>query len=330
MSRGQKHYTVKRGSKVEVLSKEEIKERNLALVMEYKSATPKRRGEILSEYYHLNLRFVTYFPKFHGDYREEIINTFVTMLPEFFMRFDPTQGIDLNSYLAMFAKKNAVREFLYLITTVQHNRWFKDKNGKMALERPIVVSIDSNPEPRADDDDEDAYGDRLQGKYVFRDFLNSGSQDGAGTFLEGHHSYSRYFKGIQAVIVRDFESGLKWMEVFKRTGLSMDRFRAVMFGIMMQLQRLLKEDGRNVRFIGGAERSARAARERLKPRRPVGRRPSKNLSQDWRESGGLLEDGLEGDDSAESAFGGNEAQEDQGPVSMEGYGPEVDNEGEEA
>ena len=106
--RAPKKYLVKVGRECVFIDKDVLKEKNLALALEYKTADAARRGKILTEYFDLNRKFVNYFPQYHGDYREEIINTFFLSIPDYFMRFDPTKGMDLNSFLAKFAKKNAL------------------------------------------------------------------------------------------------------------------------------------------------------------------------------------------------------------------------------
>lgn len=255
----EKRYMVKRRNKQIFITKEELKALNLRLVAEFKTATPERRGAILSEYYDMNKPFVTYFPQFHGDYREEIINTFVTKIPDFFLAFDPARKIDVNSYLSMYCKKHAVREFLFLHTTVQYNKFVKDENGRQRVEKAQVISMDGMASPGGVIDDGDSALDGFLGDHVFDNFLN-GNDDAAETFLDGVRSYKHYFEGLPATIIQSFEDGLRWHEVMENSGLTTDRFLSTMAAIRMQLQRIFKREGRDVRFITKPERTERKKR----------------------------------------------------------------------
>ncbi len=268
----EKHYSVKRRNKTILITKDELKALNLRLVKEFKEATPERRSEILSEYYDMNKPFVTYFPMFHGDYREEIINTFVTKIPAFFLAFDPKRNIDVNSYLSMFCKKNAVREFLFLHTTVQYNKFVKDEHGHAKVEKAYVISMDHQNRSNGANGVGDEYDqmDKILGDHVYDEFLN-GNDDAAETFLHGVGSYKRYFSGLSAEIVEGFESGLRWEEVMEQSGLTTDHFLSTMAAIRMQLTRIMKKEGRDVRFIPKGERAEIRDRRKAKRREAVAR-----------------------------------------------------------
>lgn len=320
-----KKYLVKVRGKRLLMDKPAIKQRNLEIVMEFKGADKERRGELLSEYVEMNRSFVTYFPMFHGDYRDEIISTFVTMIPSFFEKFDPSKGAEINSYLAKFAKKNAVREFLYLLPTVMHNRWYRDESGRMVVEKAHCMSIDSlhDGSDAAESDVGDSGIDQLLGQYVFKDFLNSGG-DGASAFLDGSDSYSHHFTGMYAEIIKDFESGLRWTEVQKKHGLSSARFLTIMSGISMQLQRMLKDE-REIRVLNKRERAVRR-----QSRRKVQRRTSLDLHAGWEGAGGVWEAAMRHYADPEGDFGGAESPAREASIFMEDEGSSIDGDGEGA
>lgn len=328
MARRPKSYVVKSGKTRVKMNKETLKATNLSLVLEYKTADDVRKGRILSEYFDLNRSFVTYFPRFHGDYREEIINTFVCMLPDYFMRFDPTKATDINSYLAMYAKKNAVRDFLYLLPTVQHNRFYKDETGRTVVEKAQVQSMDSFGVPGGPSVDSEEMNpiDYILGQTVFKDFLNS-NRDPAEEFLDGVHSYSLHFSGEAAKVVKDFEDGLRWREVQEKNGISADRFLTLMLSIRMQLQRLLKGGGKNVRFITRTERSARDA---IGPKRGRAGRTGRPVYGNRGAKGRAWEEVQGNDGDITPDFGRIDDEENQSTFFMEGDGPEGWSEGEAA
>lgn len=259
LQRGKSSYVVKRRNKRFLIAKEDLKQRNIDLVVEYKTATPARQGEILNEYYELNRSFVNYFPNFYGSHRDEIINTFVSYWPEAFNLFDPSRDVDINSFLSMFYKKKAVREFLYLETTVQHNRFYKDENGKTVVEKAIMSSLDgfSNSHLSGEDGEQD-FQERAEQVFL-EDYYRQINADGDEAWSEGIGSYSHHFVGQARDIVRWFEEGLRWSEVLEKSGLTTDRFISLMVAIRLQIQRILKEEGKDVRFVTKAERSARRA-----------------------------------------------------------------------
>ena len=254
-------YLVKRRNKRFEISKDDLKRRNLEIVAEFKAADKSRRGSLLGEYYDLNKPFITYFPMFHGDYREEIINTFIGMIPQFFDNFDPARGVDVNSYLSMFCKKHAVREFLFYNSTVMYNKFTKGPDGKQQIEKASMISLDGIQDSRGGNSreqvgDEDFARDKLYGATIFGEFIN-GCKDGAAEFLDDHASYARYFDGETAKIIKDFESGLRWHEVREKHGFTPDRFLSIVTAIRIQLKRILKSEGKDVRFITKRERSER-------------------------------------------------------------------------
>lgn len=312
MGRPPKSYLVKRGSKRFKISKDDLKARNLELVMEYKTASPGRRSEILSEYFDLNRSFCTYFPKFREDYREEIINTFISMLPDFFLKYNPDKGTEINSYLSMFCKKEAIRDFLQQLPAVRCSRTHKDKDGRTVFEKARMIRMDAmvGLSGATEEHAEDPYLDVFLGKTVFKDFLSSG-QDGASAFFDGHDSYTRYFTGIHREIVRGIEDGLVAHEIMERVGLSKDKFRSAIVGIRMQLQRIMTDGGKT-------ERRPNRPTNRNRPRR----RASPDVCGDWSDAGRAWDEGPGAYGDIEAAFGGVEEKEDEGPFFVEGDGPE--------
>lgn len=270
-----KQYVVKRRNKRFTISKEDLKKKNVELVVEYKTASADRRGEILNEYFELNRSFVNYFPKFFGNYRDEIINIFVSMWPEAFMNFDPARDVDVNSYLSMFVKKHAIREFLYLDTTVQYNKFIKDEDGKSKVIKAKVVSLDGFASNGSGDylsDYDGSEGETNAAEaYFLEDYYRQVNADGDEAWSEGIGSYSHHFKGQAREVVKDFENGLRWNEVLQKSGLTTDRFISLLVAIRLQIQRILKEEGKDVRFVTKAERRARRAVSRADRRRFVER-----------------------------------------------------------
>lgn len=260
-------YTVKHRGKTFKISKEELKRKNLDWFSEYKIAAPERRARILSDYYDYNHSFLNYFPQFHGTYRDEIRNILVGMLPKAFKMFNPEKGIDPNSYISMFFKKSAVKEFLFLLPTVQYNRFDKDPRTKrVTVVKAHCVSLDHLNTGNATDghhEDPDGSNPDYLADAVTDYHLRRNSSNMEET-MEGMAEMHHHFTGIARDVVVDFESGLRWNEVREKHGLSTANFSTLMEAIRIRLQRIMKENGRDARFIERKDRRAR--RDRLKRR----------------------------------------------------------------
>ncbi len=77
----------RRRSHEEVMAQQE---KNHALAMEYKSASPNRRSEILQEYYDGNKYWVCSWPRWSHEHWAELTQIFVSYWHEAFMRYNPT------------------------------------------------------------------------------------------------------------------------------------------------------------------------------------------------------------------------------------------------
>lgn len=258
-----KTYNVKVHGKRFTISKEEIKLRNLALVLEHKTASPERRGAILGEYFELNKSFVTYFPSFYGSYRDEIVSIFLLMIPHAFDMFDNTKHVDVNSYLAMYYKKHAVREFLYQEPTVSYNKFIRDGQGNCEVIKAQVISLDQTF-PHDEDSGDTTWAFNSNGAEACA--LEDSSNCGIDRFGEaGIEELKAQFAPDAAQILQDLADQYTWQETMKRSELSEDKFWTLMLAIRIQLTRIFHREGRDVKYLRREDRRKRPRPARSTP-----------------------------------------------------------------
>lgn len=86
--------------------------RNNDLALEYKTASPRRRGEIFQQYYDENQYWTLAWPRWSREHWEELTQIYVSYWHVAFMRYTPrTEGSVFNFYMNMVYKSKASREY---------------------------------------------------------------------------------------------------------------------------------------------------------------------------------------------------------------------------
>jgi hypothetical protein len=95
---------------------------NKELVAEYKTASPRRRGEIFSEYYEGNKFFLTYWGRWEREHWAELTQIFVSYWHEAFMGYNPTSEKSVfNFYMDRKYKARASMAYRYWIRKESKN-----------------------------------------------------------------------------------------------------------------------------------------------------------------------------------------------------------------
>lgn len=96
-------------------TKEEIIAQNKAnndLCAEYKTASPKRRGQIFQEYYEGNISWTNYWSRWSREHWEELTQIYVSYWHEAFMRYTPkSEASVFNFYMNLVYKSKASRAY---------------------------------------------------------------------------------------------------------------------------------------------------------------------------------------------------------------------------
>lgn len=205
----------------------------------------------MDEYYHWNKSFVTYFPKYHGDVRQEIINEFVSWWPYAFTNFDFNKKTDFNSYMAMFIKKHAVKDYFFRDSTVRYAKYSKDENGKTVIEGAKICSLNIRVKQ------ENSF-DNAEYLDMFSDIEAYDGSCSPEFYADGVEALKDTFEGVALQIVSDFSEGYKWGEVLERSGMTVDKFITMTTAIRLQLARLLgRDDGLGNMEVRGYQAAAR-------------------------------------------------------------------------
>lgn len=115
--------TKKRRSHEEVM---EQQKKNHALAMEYKTASPQRRQEILQEYYDGNKFWICSWPRWDREHWAELTQIFVSYWHEAFMRYNPTTEKSVfNFFMDRLYKSTASQEYRRWINKEARNTTYE-------------------------------------------------------------------------------------------------------------------------------------------------------------------------------------------------------------